>query len=144
MNKMLFKSGFTLIELLVVIAIIGILTSIITANFSISKAKSRDAKRVADIANIQLNLELLFDKCNAYPSSLSLTETPCPNYSLGTFTSTIPIAYGYVSTGFDYVLRATLETNHSILTDAVTSPTVTITDGCAHSQAPYYYCVQPK
>jgi prepilin-type N-terminal cleavage/methylation domain-containing protein len=61
--------GFTLIEMLVVIAIIMILAGIVVTNFTSAKAKSRDAKRISDIAQIQLALEQYFDRCNEYPSA---------------------------------------------------------------------------
>lgn len=53
--------GFTLAELLVVIAIIGILSSIVVVNVSDSRAKGRDAKRIADVASLQIALEMYFD-----------------------------------------------------------------------------------
>ena len=40
--------GFTLIELLIVVAIIGVLASLILANFNVSRRKSRDAQRFVD------------------------------------------------------------------------------------------------
>lgn len=62
--------GFTLIELLVVIAIIGILASVVLASLNDARKKSRDARRVADIKNIQLALELYYDSNAAkYPTS---------------------------------------------------------------------------
>ena len=61
------KKGFTLIELLVVIAIIGILASIVLASLNTARKKSRDARRVADIKQIQLALELYFDAKSEYP-----------------------------------------------------------------------------
>ncbi|OGZ08363.1 MAG: hypothetical protein A3C93_02760 [Candidatus Lloydbacteria bacterium RIFCSPHIGHO2_02_FULL_54_17] len=63
------KKGFTLIELLVVIAIIGILSSVVLASLSTARAKSRDAKRISDIGQIQLALELFFDTSQSYPST---------------------------------------------------------------------------
>ena len=63
------KKAFTLIELLVVIAIIGVLTSIVLAQFSTVRARARDAKRVSDISQIQLAIQQYFDRCNQYPSS---------------------------------------------------------------------------
>ena len=51
------ESGFTLIELLVVIGIIAILATIGAVNFSGARAKARDAKRVADIRQIQASIE---------------------------------------------------------------------------------------
>lgn len=64
------KTGFTLIELLVVIAIIGILSSVVLASLNSAREKSRDAKRVSDIKQIQLALEMYFDDQtpNAYPT----------------------------------------------------------------------------
>jgi prepilin-type N-terminal cleavage/methylation domain-containing protein len=75
--KEYFKKGFTLIELLVVIAIIGILASIIIANLTASKAKGRDAKRIADIRTIQLSLEQYYNDNSVYPPNLT---TLSPNY----------------------------------------------------------------
>lgn len=63
------KKGFTLIELLVVIAIIGILSSVLLASLSTSRQKSRDSKRVSDISQISLALELLFDVDQSYAST---------------------------------------------------------------------------
>ncbi len=64
------KKGFTLIELLVVIAIIGILASVVLASLNSARRKSRDARRVADIKEIQLALELFFDGNRHYPTGL--------------------------------------------------------------------------
>ncbi len=47
------RKGFTLIELLVVIAIIGILASIVLVSLNGTRAKGRDAKRVADLQQFQ-------------------------------------------------------------------------------------------
>ena len=63
------KKGFTLIELLVVIAIIGILSSVVLASLSTARQKSRDAKRISDLGQIQLALELFFDAAQSYPST---------------------------------------------------------------------------
>src|SRR3989344_9028765 len=62
------KAGFTLIELLVVIAIIGILASVVLASLNSARKKSRDARRGSDIKEVQLALELHFDKNTSYPS----------------------------------------------------------------------------
>ncbi len=61
-------SGFTLIELLVVIAIIGILASTVIASLNSARKKSRDARRIADLKQIQLALELYYNSNNGYPN----------------------------------------------------------------------------
>lgn len=61
------SSGFTLIELLVVIAIIGLLASVVLASLNSARAKARDARRVADIKQVQLALELYYDDNGRYP-----------------------------------------------------------------------------
>lgn len=75
------KAGFTLIELLVVIAIIGVLASIVLASLNSARRKSRDARRITDVKQIQLALELYFDgQGNQYP--------------LGSTTCNLTVAYG--------------------------------------------------
>lgn len=63
-------SGFTLIELLVVIAIISLLASIVFASLNSARAKSRDARRKADLNQLRLALELYYDANGAYPSTI--------------------------------------------------------------------------
>ena len=70
------RQGFTLIELLVVIAIIGILASIVLASLNSARVKSRDARRVADIKQMQLALELYFDANGSYPAAIYGTLDP--------------------------------------------------------------------
>jgi prepilin-type N-terminal cleavage/methylation domain-containing protein len=131
--------GFTLIELLVVIAIIALLTGIILTSLTGSKAKARDAERVSDINQLQLALELYFDRCHQYPAAYNskidstvLNEgiSTCldqngTQISLNTYISVIPQspAGGSVSAGYydydtnsthtDYVLHTKLEASNS-------------------------------
>lgn len=64
------QKGFTLIELLVVISIIGLLSTLAIVSLNNARSKSRDAKRVSDIKQIQSALELYFNDANEYPASL--------------------------------------------------------------------------
>ena len=65
------QQGFTLIELLVVIAIIGLLSTLAVVALNNARMKSRDAKRVSDIKQIQTALELYYNDANAYPSAVT-------------------------------------------------------------------------
>ena len=65
------KKGFTLIELLVVIAIIGLLATLAVVALQNARQKSRDAKRVADIKQVQTALDLYYADQNGYPIAAS-------------------------------------------------------------------------
>ena len=101
--------GFTLIELLVVIAIIGILSSIVLASLNTARQKSRDARRVADIKQIQLAMQLYYDASSTYPATLADL--------VPTYIATQPrdpvgqIAYPYdvIGGGTSYAVCANLE-----------------------------------
>jgi len=67
------KEGFTLIELLVVIAVIGILAAVVLASLSDARAKARDAKRIADLKQVQTALELYRNDNSDYPSDTADT-----------------------------------------------------------------------
>ena len=108
-------NGFTLIELLVVIAIIGVLASVVLASLNTARTKSRDARRIADIKQIQLALELYFDSGSAYPANGSLYTD---DVLKPTYIPTVPIDplggatpnYKYcLITDTSYHLAATLE-----------------------------------
>lgn len=89
--------GFTLIELLVVIAIIGILSTLAVVSLGNARQKSRDAKRVSDIKQVQTALELYYADKNAYPAgSATLGSSGAATLSSGSGFST-------TSTGTEYM-----------------------------------------
>jgi len=69
MNNKSEIKGFTLIELLVVIAIIGILSSVVLASLNDARAKARDTKRLSDMHQMQIALELYYNSFGSYPNS---------------------------------------------------------------------------
>lgn len=69
------KKGFTLIELLVVIAIIGLLATLAVVALNNARQKSRDAKRVSDVKQIQTALELYYSDQSGYPGTTGVLGT---------------------------------------------------------------------
>lgn len=70
------RSGFTLVELVIVIAVIAILAAITVASYTGIQARSRDAKRRTDIANIIKGMELYYHDNGQYPVRGSSTGSP--------------------------------------------------------------------
>jgi len=131
--------GFTLIELLVVVAIIGILSSVVLASLNSARKKGRDARRVSDLKQFQLALELYAD--NQAPYGYPATQSGNALPTLGSQyiaqnpvdpVNTSPYVYQYrglTSAGANcstapcagYGLRAVLEAgpNSSSITDDI-------------------------
>lgn len=82
--------GFTLIELLVVIAIIGILSSVVLASLNSARKKGRDARRISDVKQIQLALELYYDNNQSYPAGTGAASTTLAALVSSGFISSIP------------------------------------------------------
>ena len=121
------RKGFTLIELLVVIAIIALLSTLAVVALNNARQKSRDAKRVADVKQVQTALELYFADQNAYPTAATAVDlggasSSCLSSGGGlsgscsgtTYMGQVPSAptgtYSYSSaTGTDYSIVFSLE-----------------------------------
>jgi type II secretion system protein G len=83
------ERGFTLIELLVVIAIIGMLSSVVLSSLNGARKKARDARRLADLKQLQTALELYYSDNVAYPASATQANAA---------TALTSLAPGYIST----------------------------------------------
>ena len=139
--------GFTLIELLVVIAIIGILASVVLASLNSAREKSRDARRVSDVKQLQLALELYFDASSSYPAA---TSALAPDYIAAVPQDPLGGAYPYeqLTSGTDYHLGANLEdVNHVALDSDIDVDGTVIdgpdADGCSDEATRYCYDVTP-
>ncbi|MDP7368638.1 MAG: type II secretion system protein [Candidatus Pacebacteria bacterium] len=131
------NKGFTLIELLVVIAIIGILSSVVLTSLNSARQKSRDAKRIAELRQLQTALQLFYEDNQGYPSALTAANLVTPRY-----TPSIPIppvgggdtAYLYspIGTGCtDYHIGVTLENeNHDVLSGDINAAAISETNQC--------------
>ena len=128
------KPGFTLIELLVVIAIIGLLSTLSILALNTARARARDAKRIADVKQIQTALEMYYNDTGAYPDTASvapglpifsangtfLRQVPAPPTPADGADCGSPLAYTYTGTGsgaagtasytLKYCLGATINT----------------------------------
>ncbi|HEX5429491.1 MAG TPA: prepilin-type N-terminal cleavage/methylation domain-containing protein [Patescibacteria group bacterium] len=107
MQKLKKYSGFTLIELLVVIAIIGILAAVVLVSLSSARAKSRDARRISDMNQMQTALELFYNDTGAYPATVATDGTGTITCGTGDYLDPVPkdptgtgsFVYTYAGTG---------------------------------------------
>src|SRR5680860_1828394 len=133
-----FSKGFTLIEMLIVITIIALLASLILVGMGGARAKTRDARRVADLHNVMNALELYYSSNSQYPQDISSWEDLDDTLTTaGIGVSRIPYdplnstgsAYKYgvdTSNYQDYVLGATLETPDSALDNDIGGTVYTV------------------
>jgi prepilin-type N-terminal cleavage/methylation domain-containing protein len=84
------KKGFTLIELLVVISIISLLSSVILASLTTTRAKARDAKRLLEMRQLQLALDQYYHDNGRYPDSDDVNGADgCGGWDIGNQTKTL-------------------------------------------------------
>ena len=122
--------GFTLIELLVVVSLIGVLATLVLANFNAARQRGRDAQRKSDLRSLQAALRLYYNDHGKYPAGANgvimgcgaTADTACDwgtgSFAAGTQTymSTLPddplpdITYQYTRVDLDnFILTACLE-----------------------------------
>ena len=75
------KKSFTLLELIIAIVILGVLSTLISGNFITSLKKGRDARRKADLEQIQRAIEMYYEDKRAYPMSLNFGGKLCETTS---------------------------------------------------------------
>ena len=76
LNPLRRQGGFTLIELLVVIAIIAVLAAVVLVALGNARTRARDARRVSDLNNVSLALEVYLDTTNSATYPAAVTGNP--------------------------------------------------------------------
>ena len=123
--------AFTLIELLVVIAIIGILATLAIVSLSTARSSSRDAKRLADLKQLQTALEVYYNDYGSYPTLLSdLSSSSLPIKYLETIpTSPTPADGDCTATSNSYIYNTSYDKSSYSIHTCIGANTNSITKG---------------
>jgi general secretion pathway protein G len=82
------KKGFTLIELLVVIAVIGILSTVTLIAFAGVREDARDARRMSDLREINMAMEMYNTATGAYIDSAAGVDSVT---AISTYMPVVPV-----------------------------------------------------
>lgn len=88
-------NGFTLIELIIIIFILGLIIPLVFFSLSNSRSQGNDAKRIADIAQLQIALQSYYDAEDNYPPELIPGEPLIGSSTKIIFLNKIPENYPY-------------------------------------------------
>ncbi|MDP2855678.1 MAG: type II secretion system protein [bacterium] len=155
------QKGFTLIEMLIVVSIIGILSALILVGLSQFRLRGRDARRIADLKQVQNGLEIYYTRNSAYPdvsggtavlnwAALTAAITGAgvglnqlPQDPLATADNGVSYYYQDCNLSQNYVVAATLEdTNNQALKDSAQGSSAGSCEFGIECGAAGVYCVQ--
>ena len=88
------QRGFTLLELLVVLAIIGIMASMVLVSLQSVRAKARDARRMSDVRQLLMAIELYLDSHLKYPEKGAVGLVDSLPSNLSPYLTTVPLDPG--------------------------------------------------
>ncbi|MGB2111077.1 MAG: type IV pilin protein [Patescibacteria group bacterium] len=71
-----FNKAFTLVELIVVITILAVLATVAFISFQGYASSSRDSVRLADLKNVEKQLNIHFTQKNFYPQPSDAVSIP--------------------------------------------------------------------
>lgn len=90
MNTKSKKQAFTIIELLVVISVIAIIATLAIVFLRQARVNARDSKRLSDIRQIQVALELFYNEVGRYPNEEELSTNNSIEHNGSVFMNKIP------------------------------------------------------
>jgi uncharacterized protein Smg (DUF494 family) len=141
------KKTISVLEALLILVVFFAIILFTLGNDGPKRSKSRDAKRITDIGQIQLGLEIYFDKYEQYPTSLDplITEAFLPKMPMDPVDGT-PYVYAQLSGGNAYALGASLEEETSMVLSSdtdIADATFSTTDivGCHGESGRHCYDV---
>ncbi len=151
--------AFTLIEMLIVVTIIAVLASMILVGMGGARAKSRDARRIGDLHNVQNALELYYANNGTYPTGTYNSASEWDSFASTLVGADIGVHripkdpldndtyyYRYEANddGTNYVLGAQLETQDSSLDEDIDGTPISGIDcGNGDHTSDSIYCIEP-
>ena len=111
-------NAFSLVEIITVIAIIGLLSVAALSYLGVARAKSRDARRVADVTQMKTALEMYFRDEGKYPDTFVPGESLVGTLSSTTYMRRIPSNIGPRTDGdcpdSDYLYGKVSDTEYNL------------------------------